>query len=384
MTGAANDAEPQVLVRREGRVGRLTLNRPLAINALNLPMIEILQAALTGWVDDPAVRVVLLDGAGEHGFCAGGDIRVVYDSARAGTDVAPRLWRAEYVLDSTIAAYPKPVVTVLDGITMGGGMGLGCHASHRVATERSLLAMPEVSIGLAPDVGGHLLLARAPGELGTYLALTGTRAGPAEALLCGLVDHVVPVAKIAALTNRLQHLDPDMAIARSALPDEEIGDAPLRDARGWIDECFAGTDAEEILAQLRRHRNADAQACGNRLAEMSPTAVAVSLRGLREARQLDNLPAVLRNDYRCVNRSLHTPDLTEGIRAAIIDKDYAPVWSPPTLADVTPDMVEQHFAPLGSEELDLRTVSATGIDTAGAQAGESGSTNNGKGQHPWV
>ena len=358
MTGAANDAEPQVLVRREGRVGRLTLNRPLAINALNLPMIETLQAALTGWVDDPAVRVVLLDGAGERRFCAGGDIRIVYDSARAGTDVAPRLWRAEYVLDATIAAYPKPVVSILNGITMGGGMGIGCHAAHPVATERSLLAMPEVSIGLAPDVGGHLLLAHAPGELGTYLALTAARVGPADALLCGLVEHVVPAAEIAVLTERLQHLDPDMALTRSAVTAQDVGDAPLRDARRWIDECFAGTDAEEILARLLRHHNADAQACGKRVAEMSPTAVAVSLRGLREARQLDNLPAVLSNDYRCVNRSLHTPDLPEGIRAAVIDKDHAPVWSPPTLAEVTPAMVEQHFAPLGSEELDLRAVPA--------------------------
>lgn len=154
------------------------------------------------------MQVVLLDGAGERGFCAGGDIRAVYESARSGSNAALQLWREEYVLDAAVAGYSKPVVSVADKITMGAGVGIGCHGAHRVTTQRSLLAMPEVSNGLAPDVGGHLLLARAPGELGTYLALTAARVGPADALLCGLVDYVVHSAELGALAERLQHLDP--------------------------------------------------------------------------------------------------------------------------------------------------------------------------------
>ncbi len=356
MTRAPDADTPQVLARRQGRVGHLTLNRPAAMNALTLTMIRDMGSALAGWLDDPAVQVVLLDGAGERGFCAGGDIRVVYESAQAGSDVALQLWREEYGLDAAVADYPKPVVSVVDGVTMGGGVGIGCHGGHRVATERSLLAMPEVSIGLAPDVGGHLLLARAPGELGTYLALTAARVGPADALLCGLVDHVVRSAELGALAERLQHLAPHRAIAPSRLPAEELGDAPLEAARGWIDECFAGEDAGQILSRLRHHHTKDAQAAGERLAVMSPLAVAVSLRGLREARRLDDLHAVLRNDYRSITRSLRTHDLSEGIRAAVIDKDRAPAWSPSTLAEVTPEMIADHFALLGNEELDLREV----------------------------
>jgi len=355
--GSTPDAEaPQVLVRRWGRVGHLTLNRPRAINALTMTMIREMQSALGDWLEDPAVQVVLLDGAGARGFCAGGDIRVVHESARTGSAAALQLWREEYVLDATIAGYPKPLVSIVDGITMGGGVGIGCHGMHRVATERSLFAMPEVSIGLAPDVGAHLLLARAPGELGTYLALTAARIGPADALLCGLVDHVVRAAEVSAVTERLQPSGPRRAIAASALTDHEVGVAPLLAARGWIDECFTGEDAGEILARLLRHPDGDARAAGRRLADMSPLAVSVSLRGLREARRLDDLHAVLVNDYRSISRSLRTHDLPEGIRAAIIDKDRDPVWAPSTLEEVTPEMVERHFAALGDAELDLHGV----------------------------
>ncbi len=354
---SAPDAEaPHVLTRRRGRMGHITLNRPRAINALTLPMIRDMQTALASWSQDLAVEVVLLDGAGTRGFCAGGDIRVVHQSARTGSPVALQLWREEYVLDATIAGYPKPLISVVDGITMGGGVGIGCHGMHRVATERSLLAMPEVSIGLAPDVGAHLLLARAPGELGTYLALTAARIGPADALLCGLVDHVVRSTDLGAIAVRLEHSCPGRAIAPSTLTDHEVGNAPLQAARTWIDECFTGADAGQILARLRRHRNEDARAAGRRLAAMSPRAVAVSLHGLREARRLDDLHAVLVNDYRSIARSLRTHDLPEGIWAAIIDKDRRPVWAPTTLDEVTPEMVGRHFAPLGSEELDLHGV----------------------------
>ncbi len=358
MTSAPEVEAPQVVVRRRGRVGHLTLNRPRAINALTLAMIREMQSALDSWLEDGAVEVVLLDGAGPRGFCAGGDIRVVHESARTGSAVALQLWREEYVLDATIAGYPKPVVSMVDGITMGGGVGLGCHGVHRVATQRSLLSMPEVSIGLAPDVGAHLLLARAPGELGTYLALTAARIGPADALLCGLVDHVVRAGQLGAVAGRLEHSSPRQAVEPSELTDQEVGVAPLRAARGWIDECFTGEDAGEILSRLLGHGDGDARAAGSRLAAMSPLAVSVSLRGLREARRLDDLHPVLVNDYRSISRSLRTHDLPEGIRAAILDKDRTPVWAPSTLEGVTPEMVERHFCPLGGAELDLHGVPA--------------------------
>lgn len=351
------DDDPRhIRVRRSGRVGRLTLDRPAAINALTLRMIRTLDRVLRRWLVDPTVEVVLLDGNGARGFCAGGDIRVVYDDARDRQGAAERLWRAEYILDALVGGYPKPIVSVLDGITMGGGVGIGCHGPHRIVTERSLLAMPEVSIGLAPDVGGLLLLARAPGRLGTHLALTAGRVGAADALLVGLADAVVPTDRLAQLVPLLERCDPADAIAALRTPPERLGPAPLAADQGWIDRCYAADEVTTILDRLRTQPDPGARAAAAAITRMPPLALCVTLRGLEQARRADALAPVLVQDFRVSCRFLDTPDLVSGIRAAVIDKSSTPTWSPAHLDAVSASMVDRHFASLGADDLVLDPV----------------------------
>jgi enoyl-CoA hydratase len=349
----AGESSP-VLCRREGRLGRITLNRPAALNALNLTMIRTISGALEAWRNDPRVEVVVLDGAGERGFCAGGDIKVVHDAACSDPEVARTLWREEYELDARIARYPLPVVSVMDGIVMGGGIGLTAHSGIRVVTERSVLAMPEVAIGLAPDVGGALLLARAPGELGTHLALTSARIGPQDALLCGLADHVVPSDRLPSLIAAFQSADPAEVVAAADL--QTCGASPggtLTTNRPWIDTCYSADTVEEIRARLHTRPERDAAAAAEALDAGSPTALKVTLRALREARSMTTLEECLVQDYRVSCRFLDHPDLIEGIRSAVIDKDRRPRWLPARLADVTSNVVDRHFAPLGAADLRL-------------------------------
>ena len=357
--------ETSVLARRHGRAGWITLNRPEAINALDLPVIRAVTQHLRQWQDDPDIALVVLDGAGERGFCAGGDIRAVRESAHGVPALAATLWREEYELDALIAHYPRPVAVVMDGITMGGGVGLGAHATLRIVTERTVMAMPEVMIGLAPDVGSGLLLARAPGETGTHLALTATRIGPHDAVACGLADHVVPTARIPALTGALA--DPaqpaDLAALR-ALMTGAAGAGRAADRHGpagppaelmaqrpWIDACYRAGPVEEILAALRRRPEPTAARAAAAIESASPTALKVTLRALRNARTMTSIDECLTQDYRVSLRFLDHPDLSEGIRAAVIDKDRCPQWKPATLEEVTPDMVDRHFAPLGAGDL---------------------------------
>ena len=249
MNDAPSATRTEAVARREGTLGHLTLNRPAAFNALDTGMVRAIEAALEAWEHDPQVVAVLLDGAGEKAFCAGGDIRALWEAARDGRpgEVAAFFYE-EYWLNARIARYPKPIVAVMHGVTMGGGIGLGAHASHRIVTERSVLAMPEVKIGFAPDVGGTFLLSRAPGALGLHLALTGGRAGPADAILCGLADRHVP-------SDRLHDLRIGLASCRdaAAVTDciEPLATPPepgrLAAGRGWIDACYAGGTVEEIL-----------------------------------------------------------------------------------------------------------------------------------------
>lgn len=319
-----------------GAVGVITLDRPAALNALDLGMIRAMTEALRAWRDSPRVAAVVLQGTG-RAFCAGGDIAVVHGSAAGDPSVAHTLWRAEYRLDAMIARYPKPVVAFMDGITMGGGLGIAGHASVRIATERTVVAMPEVRIGLAPDVGGALLFARAPGEVGTHLALTGARIGGHDAVYCGLADHVVHSARLPALLRELSEYGDVRQI-------ENLGGvAPLARQRSWIDECYRGDTVEAILDRL-----GDRPAAGM-IRAAAPTAVKVTLRALRAAREMTGIEDCLRQDFRLCSRFLRHPDLREGIRAAIIDKDRAPRWDPADLAAVTPEMVDEFFAPLDEE-----------------------------------
>lgn len=337
----------EVLSRVEGGVGHLTLNRPGALNALNLDMVRRITRALDAWADDDAVGVILLDGAGERGFCAGGDIRALYDAAKARDWSGPEaFFREEYRLNARIARYPKPVVAVMDGITMGGGIGLGGHASHRVVTDRSVLAMPETRIGFYPDVGGTHLLGTAPGELGTHIALTSGRLDGAGAIVCGLADRLIPAARLAELPERLA--DRGAAAVTAVLDDLAVAPpvSGLAADRAWIDRCYAGDDAGAILAALTAAPEAAAHKAAADIAANSPSAVKITLRALRVARTLGGLEACLNQEFRLSLSIMRDADFVEGVRAAVVDKDRQPRWSPPDLAGVDDAAVARHFGPL--------------------------------------
>ncbi len=356
MTGS----EDQVLLHTAGRAAHITLNRPRAINALNHAMVRRIDEGLTAWEHDPAVETVVVTGAGERGLCAGGDIRAVHDDARDGDGTASAaFWRDEYHLNARIAHYSKPYVAVMDGIVMGGGVGISAHGSVRVVTERSRIAMPETGIGFVPDVGGTHLLARAPGELGTHLALTGAAVGAGDALLCGLADHHVPSAALPDLVDDLAELPVREALERHVRPTPE---GELAGQREWIDSCFAAGTVEEIVERLHAHGDPAAKETAEMLLARSPTALKVTLAAVRRARRLGSLERVLAQEYRVSCAALVTPDLVEGIRAQVIDKDRTPRWSPDTLAEVTDADVERFFEPLGERELGL---ARTGTGEAG-------------------
>jgi enoyl-CoA hydratase len=326
--------EESVLIRVEGRLGRITLNRPRQINALTRSMIDEIRAALAGWVDDAAVAAVLIDGAGERGLCAGADIRALRLSIVDGTDDAMAFLADEYGMNATLANYPKPIVAYQRGITFGGGLGVSAHCSVRIVTEDSQLAMPETLIGIWPDVGILHLLARSPGQLGVHAALIGARLDAGDAIRAGLADHYVPAADLDAVTESLRSgVLPEFALPP---PGGALAGAT------WIDECYAGDDAEQILAALLAHPEPAAQAAGRALAEMAPTSVKVTLRAVRAARSM-TLLQVLDQDLRFARHFLGRPDLPEGIRAQVVDKDRTPRWQPARLADVTDAEVDAFF-----------------------------------------
>ncbi|MDT3397702.1 enoyl-CoA hydratase/isomerase family protein [Streptomyces sp. B1866] len=347
-----------VRVRRAGRAGFLVLNRPRALNALDHGMIRRLHAALDAWERDPAVAAVVVTGEGERGLCAGGDIRNMHaDAVAAGGAASRDFFRDEYRLNARVARYPKPYVALMDGIVMGGGVGISAHGGVRVVTERTALAMPETTIGFVPDVGGTYLLSRMPGETGTHLALTSARIGAGDAIAGGLADHFVPSSRLPALVAALADGEPGAAVAAVAEPAPP---GELAAHRAWIDACYAADTVEEIVARLRDAGVPAAKEAAGLLAERSPTALKVTLRALRRARRLGSLEAVLDQEYRVSCASLSSPDLVEGIRAQVIDKDRAPRWSPPSLAAVAEADVERFFAPLGERELGLAPGAAAG------------------------
>lgn len=325
----------------EARLGHLTLNRPERINALDLDTIAAVGVALADWATDPAVELVLIDGAGERGLSAGGDLRALYE-AMAGQGLPPStFWAREYEVNATIAHFAKPVVAIMDGIVFGGGVGISAHARVRVVTERSLVAMPETAIGLYPDVGALYLLARAPGEFGTHAALTGARLDAAQAIHAGLADMIVPVAQLPGLVHSLQagRLPEAAGPPGAGSPPAPIGHPD------WIDAAYRFDTVSEIIAALAARPEPAAAQALQTLRAMSPTSLAVTLAGIRRARTL-SLDEVLEQDIRVCARFLDHPDLREGIRAQIIDKDRRPRWNPAELADVDPADVAAFFAPL--------------------------------------
>ncbi|MET9253933.1 enoyl-CoA hydratase/isomerase family protein [Streptomyces sp. NPDC003717] len=351
-----------VLFHTAGRAAHITLDRPRALNALTHDMVLRIDEALTDWEHDPSVETVVITGAGDRGLCAGGDIRAIHDDARDGDGTASAaFWRDEYRLDARIARYSKPYVAVMDGIVMGGGVGVSAHGRVRIVTERSRIAMPETGIGFVPDVGGTYLLALAPGELGTHLGLTGAGIGAGDALLCGLADHYVPSSALPGLVDDLAEAPVRDVIARHV---QSPPDAALAAHRDWIDACYAADDVEEIVHGLLARGEPAAHQAAETLLTKSPTALKVTLAALRRARRLGPLERVLDQEYRVSCATLTAPDLVEGIRAQVIDKDRAPRWSPETLAEVTEADVERFFLPLGEHELGLEPGLAETTGTA--------------------
>lgn len=346
----ADDAmSGDVIVRREGAAGIIRLNRPKAINALTVEMVRDIVAALDSFEADPGVSLVLLEGAGDRGLCAGGDIRGLYESAKAGGDLGAVFWREEYLLNARIPEFPKPYVSYMDGLVMGGGVGLSAHGAHRIVTEKTKMAMPEVGLGFFPDVGGTWLLSHAPGEIGTYLALTGLAIGGADAIYAGAADTLIatsdwPALRDALANAPLQATNKDVRAILGRFAAATV-DAPLAKHREQIDQAFAHDTVEAIVAALEQDGSEFAQATLKALSEKSPTAIKVALELLRRARKSKSLKEALVREYNSALAVFDSAEFIEGVRAAIIDKDRQPKWSPARIEDVTPDIVGKYFAP---------------------------------------
>ena len=322
-----------IQIRTQGHAGRITLNRPQALNALTWDMCTAIESALDAWANDPSVRLLIIDAEGDKAFCAGGDIQEMYDTGRAGDfSYGERFWRDEYRMNAKLFNFPKPVVTLLHGFTMGGGVGVGCHGSHRIVCEDSQIAMPEVSIGLVPDVGGSLILARAPGRLGEYLGLTADRMDGADAIYAGFADYYIPRAHWGALVFNLCNTGDWEAI-------DALGQTPpasrLADWQADIDDVFGGETFGDIQRAMPSELPPALVHAQKLMAKHSPLALCVTVGLIHKVRSLDTIEAALNNEFRFTARAMEKGDFIEGIRAAIIDRDRAPKWRHASWQDVT-------------------------------------------------
>lgn len=351
-------AEP-VIISQEGQVGRITLNRPDALHALNLEMCERVLGALEAWRGNGSVLVVLVDHAeGSRGFCAGGDIRMLAESGAGDAREARAFFRAEYTMNAAIKAFPKPYVAILDGVTMGGGVGLSVHGSHRVATERTLFAMPETGIGLFPDVGGGWFLPRLQGQLGTWLALTGARLKGADVQAARVATHFIPSELVGNLKR--QFIEADYAAGASEMVGEILTQAghapPIASFAAHMDTittCFGHDRAEAIEAALAASDDPWAQDQLSILQTKSPETVKTALRQLREGARCETFAENMAMEFRIGWRKVQSADFAEGVRAVIVDKDNQPAWQHGSIADVPDSMIAAYFAPLGADELVL-------------------------------
>ena len=347
--------EGDLIARVEGGAGVIRLNRPKAINAVTLEMFRDIEKALDEFEADPAVGLILLEGAGERGLCAGGDIRALYESSKVKGDLGKILWREEYILNARIAKFAKPYVAFMDGIVMGGGVGLSAHGRHRVVTEKTRLAMPEVGLGFFPDVGGTWLLSRTPGEIGTYFGLTGQTMNGSDAIYARFADAVVPSGKLAALRDALINLRAGVSSAdvQATIDAFATGETsgPVAASQAQIDRWFAHDRMQDIVAALQSDGSEPAQATLKTLGEKSPRGMVVTLKLLRLARGSSSLEECLVREYRAALEVFRSDDFREGVRAAVVDKDRNPRWSPPRIEDVTPEMLAPYFAELGGDEL---------------------------------
>ncbi len=339
-----------VLLRIQGPLGHITLNRPKALNALTHDMCRSIYQALQDWAGDPGIHAVLIDAVPGRAFCAGGDIRSIYQLGRTDLPAAEAFFATEYRLNAAIRHFPKPYIALLNGITMGGGAGLSVHGSHRVVTESTSFAMPETAIGLYPDVGGTYFLSHLPGQTGTWLALTGARIGPADMISLGLATHYVSSPQIERVTDRLAEGEPVEAVLGALGESPPDPPATTQFAAG-IDTVFAGGSVEEIMSGLERMGEWGRDVASS-LAMRSPTSLKLTLRAVRQARHLDFIDC-MRMEYRMTLRVLRGHDLYEGVRAILIDRDQHPRWNPESLEAVTNDQIDRYFASLGDKELTL-------------------------------
>ncbi len=342
-------SDSPVIARVEGGWGRLTLNRPAALHALNTQMCQIMAQALMAWRDDPAIGAVMLDHTGPRGFCAGGDIRMIMESGAQDGVAARAFFAEEYRLNALLFGYDKPVVALMDGVVMGGAVGISAPAPYRIATERTVFAMPETGIGLFPDVGGGWFLPRLVGETGLWLALTGARLKAADCLLLGLATDYVLQAEVEALKTRLL-ADPAAIDTLLTECEADAGEPPLARHRADIDRLFAGESVQAISDALQADGGEWALAQLAILKTKSPQAMKVAFRQLRQGRDMASFEAEMAVEYRLAARICTTPDFREGVRAVIVDKDNAPRWDPPTLAQVTEQRLDALFEPLPEGE----------------------------------
>ncbi len=352
-------SDAEVICSRRGVAGEIWLNRPKALNALNLSMVRLMTSALEAWALDPDIERVVIRGTGERAFCAGGDIRLLHDQGKAGDFVAQRMfWREEYELNRLIHRYPKPYVALIDGIVMGGGAGVSIHGSHRIVGDRTMFAMPEVGIGFFPDVGASWFLPRLPGETGTYLALTGARIGAGDAVDLGLAQAYVRSARFNELAEALTQSGETTGILVRFADHAPAPTLP----RALIDQAFSGNEIRAIRDDLDGLARTDGEAGDlardwqKTLSSRSPTSLCLALRQMREGCQLD-IEAVMQMEYRILSRIVRGSDFYEGVRAVLIDKDNSPIWNPARLDDIDPAQIDAHFSPL-DDDLEFSTINA--------------------------
>lgn len=344
-----------IRIRTSGRVGRISLTRPQALNALSWEMVDALAEALPRFAADEAIAMLVIDAEGEKAFCAGGDIAGIYHAMVAGKYDVPRdFWRAEYPINKALFDFPKPVASFMQGFTMGGGVGLGCHASHRIVGDTSRMAMPECGIGLIPDVGGSLLLSRAPGRLGEFLGVTGHRMAAGDAILAGFADYYIPEGDWPALIAKLEDTGDWDEIDRAARP---VPEAKIAAELPHINEHFDGETLRDILRSLDHKADDWALRTRETLNRLCPISMACTVELIHRARLRDRMDEALKAEYRFGHRIVELGDLQEGIRAAIIDKDKSPKWRHARPEDPTPAEVSAMLRPLGPDELKLEDLS---------------------------
>lgn len=342
-----------IFIRKEGCAGRITLTRQKALNALSHEMARALDAALIDWAADDAVKLILIDAEGEKAFCAGGDIREMYDTGITGDFEPSRaFWRDEYRMNARLFEYEKPIVSFMQGYVMGGGVGIGCHASHRIVCESSQIAMPEANIGLIPDVGGSMLLAHTPGRLGRYLGMTASRMGAADAIHAGFADYFIPAAGWETLKGLLTETG-QIAAVQAASKKPEPG--KLASEQALIDALFAPDDITGILEALDQEQDDGfVSSAAKAIRRNSPLSMACTIEMLSHLRHTESIRESLMLEFRFTSRAMEQGDFLEGVRAQIVDKDRKPRWSDGL--DVADSRVAAMLAPLGQDELTFDTL----------------------------